>query len=308
MISKYVRGPAYALGEMQRHYSEVEGFAAAAQAKKVPFLPEMMGFGGFCVTQDVYERATVAAQSSIAAARIAPAAIDQVIFCSSAFKERTFGDRNVKVGNVLRKCGVAPRRINGVSGGGCTDLLASVDIACRLLELGVVHNVLIVGIESFLAEVDSDRLLGHALISDAAVSLIVSDCRSPTSGSPAFEILAHEIISDVAEIGSGMTITSSSPNRSFIKTVLESAGRSLGEITKLFGNNIYLPIKWGREGIVGFTRPQMYLENVPRIGHCLGCDTIVNLVDFGPGQPGNSYALYSEAEGHAACVALLQIQ
>ena len=306
MTRKYLRGPAYALGEQQRHYKDIEGIQAAAQARQVPFLPEMMGFGSFCITQDVYERATVAAQASIAASAIAPTAIDQVIFCSSSFKERTFRERNIKVGKLLRECGVKPARINGISGGGCTDLLASVDIACRLLELGAIHNALIIGIESFLAATDSDRLLGHALISDAAVALLVSDTPGRASGPPELEILAHAITCDVSEIGSGMSITNASPDRSFIKALLEGTGRSPGEITKLFGNNVYLPIKCGREGIVGFTRSQMYLQNVTRTGHCLGCDTIVNLVDFGPGQPGNSYVLYSEAEGHAACVALLQ--
>lgn len=308
MSTQYLRGPAYALGETERHYKEVEGLQAASKARQVPFLPEMMGFGSFRVTQDIYERATVAARASIAAAGLAPSAIDQVIFCSSAFKERTFRERNIKVGKLLRECGVTPARINGISGGGCTDLLASMDIACRLLDLGAIHNALIIDIETFLAETDSDRLLGHALISDAAVALLVSDSPGPASGPPQYEILAHGITSDVSEIGSGMSITNSSPNRTFIKTLLEDAGKSSGEITKLFGNNVYLPIKCGREGIVGFTRAQMYLENVTRTGHCLGCDTIVNLVDFGPGQAGNHYVLYSEAEGHAACVALLQLQ
>lgn len=307
MVSKYLRGPAYALGEKQRHYKETAGIEAAAQARQVPFLPQMMGFGGFCVTQDIYERATVAAQASIAASGIAASTIDQVIFCSSAFKERTFRERNIKVGKLLRECGLTPARINGISGGGCTDLLASVDIACRLLDLGAIHNALIIDVESFMVDSDSDRLLGHALISDAAAALLVSDSRGRASGPPELEILAHAITSDVSEIGSGMSITNSSPNRSFIKTLLEGTGRSLGGVTKLFGNNVYLPIKCGREGIVGFTRSQMYLENVTRTGHCLGCDTIVNLVDFGPGKPGNSYVLYSEAEGHAACVALLQL-
>jgi 3-oxoacyl-[acyl-carrier-protein] synthase III len=307
MARKYFRGPAYALGERQCHYDQIDGFEAAAKSRQLPNLPELMGFGGFFVTQDVYQRAYVAVQASISAAAVAPGSIEHVIFCSSSFKERFFSERNVKFGKLLRECGVMPRRISGVSGGGCTDLLASVDIACGMLELGAAHNVLIVGIESFRAEADRERLLSHALISDAAVALIVSDARRDAPGAPEFEILAHRIVSDVTEIGSGMSITKSSPDRNFVKGVLESAGRSQGQVTKLFGNNVYLPIKSGREGIVGFTRSQMYLENVRRTGHCLGCDTILNLVDFGSGQEGNSYVLYSEAEGHAGCVALLQV-
>lgn len=307
MVRKYLRGAAYALGEEQRHYSEIPDFEAAAKLKQLPVLPELMGFGSFFVTRDVYERASTAVAKVMEADRISPETIDHVIFCSSSFKERFFSERNGKFAKVLRTCGIAPRRISGVSGSGCVDVLASMDMACNLLELGVAHNVLIVAVESFLSATDSERLLTHALISDAAIGLVVSDSRGAARSGPEFEIFAKEIGSDVADIGSGMSITKSSPNRAFVRNVLEGVGKSQAQVTKLFGNNVYLPIKSGREGIVGFTRPQMYLENVRRTGHCLGCDSIINLVDFGPGQEGNSYVLYSEAEGHVGCVALQQV-
>lgn len=307
MVKKYLRGPAYALGERQGSYSEISGFEAAARSIQLPNLPDLMGFGGYYITKDVYSRAAVATESSIAAAGISPGEIDQVIFCSSSFKERFFRERNVKFGNLLRQCGISPRRISGVSGGGCTDLLASVDLACGMIELHVAQNILIVGIEAREVEVDSERVQIHSLISDAAVALIVSNALGGASRVPEFEILAHLVVSDVSEIGGGMNITTSSPDRTFVRRVLESVGRSQESITKLFGNNIFLPIKIAREGVVGFTRKQLYLENVRRVGHCLGCDTIINLVDFGSGKVGNGYVLYSEAEGHAGCTALLQV-
>jgi 3-oxoacyl-[acyl-carrier-protein] synthase III len=171
---------------------------------------------------------------------------------------------------------------------------------------GSARNVLIVGVEAFAAGRDSERLLSHALISDAAVSMIVSDRHEPISDAPEFEIVGAVIASDVAEIGGGMSITQSSPDRDFGRNAVQRAGSKQAEITKIFGNNIYLPIKTGREGIVRFSRSQMYLENVRRTGHCLGCDSIINLVDFGPGEAGSRHALYAEAEGHRGCVPLLR--
>jgi 3-oxoacyl-[acyl-carrier-protein] synthase-3 len=306
MAKKYLRGAAYALGEERRSYTDIVGFERAAQARKLPILPEILGFGAFSVTRDVYQCASISVGKSLALAKLTPSSIDQVIFCSSSFKERTFSERNVKVGKLLKNWDIAPQRISGVSGSGCTDVLSSIDIACATLDLRSAHNVLIVAVEAFSVENDSERVLSHALISDAAVSMVVSDRSEHASTAPEWEIMGCEIASDVGEIGGGMSITQSSPNRDFIRNAVERAGSKQTEIAKIFGNNVYLPIKTGREGVVGFSRSQMYLENVRRTGHCLGCDSIINLVDFGRGEAGSRYVLYAEAEGHRGCATLLR--
>lgn len=305
MEQKYLRGAAYALGEEQRSYADIVEFQAAAEAAGLPNLPEVMGFGSFFVTRDVYQCASVSVGKTIAFSNVEPRAIDQVIFCSSSFKERTFGERNIKVGKLLRHWNIAPNRIMGVSGAGCTDLLSAIDIACAMLDRGSAHNVLIVAVEAFLAQNDRERVMSHALISDAVVSMVISDRRERTRGIPEFEIVASEITSEVPEIGGGMRITQSSPDRDFVRNALRSTGNSQSDITKVFSNNIYLPIKSARDGMLGFNPLQMYLENVQRTGHCLGCDSIINLVDYGVGKVGNRYVLYAEAEGHRGCIALL---
>lgn len=305
MARKYLRGAAYALGEEHRSFDDIAEFEKAATAAGLPNLPDVMGFGSYSVTRDVYGCASTSVGKSIASADIAPDAIDHVIFCSSAFKERTFSERNAKIGELLRRWSIAPRRIGGVSGAGCVDLLSAIDLACGLLDRGAAHNILVVAVEAFEAKHDGERVMSHALISDAAASLVLSDRSAGAASSAAFEIVAHEIASDVAEIGGGMSITPSSPDRNFIRNALSTVEGGQSGVRKVFGNNVYLPIKSGREGIVGFTHSQMYLENVTRTGHCLGCDSIINLVDFGSGESGDLFILYAEAEGHRGCIALV---
>jgi 3-oxoacyl-[acyl-carrier-protein] synthase-3 len=304
MLKKYLSGLAYSLGEERRDYTDIDEFDAAAEAAGLPNLPDVMGFGSFFVTRDVYQCASTAIGKSIAQTNIPPDAIDQVVFCSSAFKERTFSDRNVKIGRVLRNWDIKPKRISGVSGTGCADVLSAIDIACAMLDRGSANNVLVVGVEAFLAGSDRERVMSHALISDAAISFLVSHASGGASDPARFEIIATEIASDVGEIGGGMSITPSSPDRSFIRNALQKSNTEQSDIDKVFGNNIYLPIKTSREGIVGFSAAQLYLENVERTGHCLGCDSIINLVDFGAAAAGGRYVLYAEAEGHRGCVAL----
>lgn len=304
MARKFLRGAAYALGEAQRSYSDIPEFEKAAAAAGLPNLPSVMGFGSYFATRDVYGCASASVGQSIASSGVAPEAVDVVVFCSSAFKERTFSERNLRIGELLRRWNVAPRRIVGVSGAGCTDLLSALDLACALLDRGDAHTILIVAVEAFEPKHDRERVMSHALISDAAASLVLSDRRAPGAASPDFEIVAREIASDVAEIGGGMSITPSSPNRNFIRNALKTADSAQTSVRKVFGNNVYLPIKSGREGIVGFANSQLYLDNVARTGHCLGCDSIINLVDFGPVEGGDLFVLYAEAEGHRGCIAL----
>jgi len=48
----------------------------------------------------------------------------------------------------------------------------------------------------------------------------------------------------------------------------------------------------------------MYLESIERAGHCMSCDSIVNLVDYGGSEEPAHYILFAEADGHSSAVLL----
>ena len=52
----------------------------------------------------------------------------------------------------------------------------------------------------------------------------------------------------------------------------------------------------------GFRRSQLYLDNVPLYGHCLGSVTLINSSDYIEGNSGwvGNVLLHAEADGHAA--------
>lgn len=302
---KYLKGLAYVLGTRARHYRSVEGISDIVQAKQLPLLPDLLGLGSFFVTEDPFVEATAAVGRTLVAAGLAPNSIEHVIVCSSHFTDG-FSERNRKSASLLRKWRIAPIVTRGLTGTGCVDLISAIDLASTAVELGDAKNVLVIAIEG-AGFSDADRLLNYALVSDAAVSFVVSDADS-SSDPNLFEIRATRIESCVSEVGRGMSITQTSPDRVFVKRTLEVAGSTTDRVSKVFGNNIFLPMKTGREGLIGFNRRQMYLENVSRTGHCLGCDSVINLLDYGFSEPGAEHVLYAEAEGHVGCVVLKQCQ
>ena len=303
MARKFLRGLAYELGEEERNYSSIDGLEEAVSSRDILFDPKLLGLGSFFVTKDIYRCALFSVGKSLGGSGIYSEEIDHVILCSSAFKEK-FVSRNIRIGELLQHWNIFPKTIRGLSGSGCVDVLSGIDLACVMIDIQKGHNILIVGIESYSTQ-DVDRLQSYGLISDAAVSIIVTDRRGLNTTVPAFEIVACEFVSQVREIGKGMIVTNES-DRSIIRDVLVKTNRSFGDISAVFGNNVFLPVKEYREALAGASKDQMCFGNVARIGHCQGCDTIINLVDFGVGKVGDQYVLYAEAEGHSGCVVVCQ--
>lgn len=302
---KYLKGLAYVLGTRERRYRSIEGISDILRANQLPLLPDLLGLGSFFVTEDPFEEATAAVGRTLAAAGLAPNSIEHVIVCSSDSTDR-FSERNRKSASLLHKSQIAPIVTRGVTGTGCVNLISAIDLASAAVDLGNAKNVLVVAVEGAVFS-DAGRVLNYALLSDAAVSFVVSDADS-SSDPNLFEILATRVESCMSEVGRGMSITKTSPDREFVKRTLEVAGSTMDRVSKVFGNNIFLPMKTGREGLIGFNRSQMYLENVSRKGHCLGCDSVINLLDHGVSEPGAEHVLYAEAEGHFGCVVLKQCQ
>jgi 3-oxoacyl-[acyl-carrier-protein] synthase-3 len=81
----------------------------------------------------------------------------------------------------------------------------------------------------------------------------------------------------------------------------------VSDLTKVFSNNLYLPVITLKEGSIGVNKSQLYLENVARFGHCFSADSVINLSDYMKTvgiQKGEYFALNSSAEGLRAQVLL----
>jgi 3-oxoacyl-[acyl-carrier-protein] synthase-3 len=300
---KYLHSPACRLGEGRLHYSEIREYQSRMGQIGLPEVPEL-GLGYVHETNNVYRLVEESIAETLALCGYPAGQIDQVMFCSSHFGE-AFVERNQALASVLRNNQLSPRGMRGVSGTGCADVLAGIELACTLIDVGAARAVLVVGMEAWGRPERSTRILDYALISDAVVSFIVSSSPEPLAPRAApLEILACDSITMIEEVGAGMRLGASGAYGASVSAVLGRAEIPQGRVTKIFGNNIFRPAKRYREMRAGFCQEQMYLENVERVGHCMACDSILNLIAHGARATPGHYVLHAEAEGHASAILL----
>jgi 3-oxoacyl-[acyl-carrier-protein] synthase-3 len=298
----YLHSSVYRLGETRLHISDIDAYEARLKRLKIPLAPEV-GLGNFCVTEDVYRLVQEAAAETVSLSGYQPSEIDSVVFCSSHFSH-PFPRRNKGLASALLSNEIAPRSIRGICGLGCTDVLCGIDTAINTLELRSATKVLVIGLEAFTEQQLSARLLDYAIISDAVVTFIVS--RSPGNSplSRPLKIAASESIAILSNVGKGMNINDAKVYGRTASATLESAKLQSDDVKKVFGSNTFLLVKKARESSAGFSPEQMYLENVERLGHCLACDPIVNMIDYCVSGDPSNYILFAEAEGYASAVLL----
>lgn len=300
MRNKYLHSAAYRLGERRVRISDMERYEVLLRKLKIPMSTEI-GLTHYCATSNIYRLVEDSIAETIDRSGVAATDIDHVVVCSSHFAD-AFLHRNRGLASALTNNGVFPKKVRGVSGTGCADVLCGIEMAAEMLS-ATAENVLLIGLEAFPGESPS-RLLDFAVISDAVVSLIVSNSPGNSALSGTYKIQVSESVSFVPKIGSDMTVSDAKTYGATLTSALAAAQWPLTTLTKVFASNTFRLVKKARETAIGFSEAQMYLSNVERIGHCLACDAIVNLIDYGGSNDPAHYALYAEAEGHAAAILL----
>jgi 3-oxoacyl-[acyl-carrier-protein] synthase-3 len=61
--------------------------------------------------------------------------------------------------------------------------------------------------------------------------------------------------------------------------LLAPPGLKVGDVTALLHPNLFKPLLVMKERQAGFHPDQLYLDNIPRIGHCFAADPLINLAD-----------------------------
>lgn len=89
---------------------------------------------------------------------------------------------------------------------------------------------------------------------------------------------------------------------------MSGARCAIPQVSRVFNNNVLLPIKSQKDILAGFKNPQMFLDNVPRIGHCLACDSLINFCDYAdPRKLAAGERFVFQADGNGCCaMSLLQ--
>jgi 3-oxoacyl-[acyl-carrier-protein] synthase-3 len=272
-MTAYLRGVSYVLGEREVGHADIPRLPELAAAFGLVPNPGLWGWGTVRATRrDLADLAADTARATLRAAGVDRP--DALVLCST----RLPADHGAFMAAVLARIGAdIPFYGQGVNQ--CVNLLAALDIARSFVISGRYRTVLVVTADA-VAE-GADPMSQFALFSDGAAScLVAADPFAANSGDEtgSYEILGCAAAQDAAALdGTGQI--SSDLAREVNDRLLAPPGLKLGDVTALAHLNLFKPLLVMKERQAGFREDQLYLDNIPRIGHCFSADPLINLAD-----------------------------
>lgn len=296
----FLRGPAYVLGETQIEHTAIENLSDLASRLGLALNAGLWGWGSIRTTRRELE--DLAAETGLATLRAAgldPASIDAVVLCSNRIPGPAEGHGRF-VQTVLTGIGLGDIPCYGQHLNRCVNLLAGLDVARALVTSGRYRRVLLITTDKVAG--GADRMSQFAMFSDGAASCVLA---ADPGESVSYELLGCATAQDTAALEWTSQI-SSDLAREVNDQLLGPPGLKLGDIAALLHANLFKPLVVMKERQAGFSADQLYLENIPRLGHCFAADPLINLVDragaVGPGR----YCLLASSVPGSRIGALLQ--
>lgn len=269
----YMYGPRYALGEIESEHTSIRNLQERAAELRLQFDPRLWGWGTFHRTEIGLERLAIdAAAASLRAARLDPSSIDALLVCSTRIPGPS-EEHGRFVQSLLAGIGLGDVPYYGQTLNRCTNLLVALGLAQALTAAGRHRRILCVTTDRVADE--ADRLSTFALYSDGAAACVVS---ADEDGADGYRLLSCESVQDGASLD-GSNQISADLARQLNDRLLAPEGLKLGDVSGLMHNNLFKPLVVMKERQAGFAPDQLYLENIPRIGHCFAADPLINLAD-----------------------------
>ena len=287
-----LHGCHYSLGEEERRVSELPGLADWLAQHQMIDDAGLWGWDRFRVTgRPILDLLTETGRRSLADFGDREPKVDAVILCATRFPADVDGHADV-VGRLLDALGLHHAIPYGVTLNRCATLTASLGLAEALVRGGRHAAILVVAGDTIGTQ--DDRLRPFAVFSDGAASCIVS-----AEAGGEFELLSTAAAVDSRTMTPNGEISSKLMRRANAE-LLARAGVDLCDIKCLAHNNLWKPILLLKEQQAGFRRDQLYLDNIPRLGHVFSCDPLINMIDLAAGglvAPGELLALGSSVSG-----------
>jgi len=273
----FLRGPSYVLGEREVDHTEIENLAELAARFKMAPSAGLWGWGGLRVTErDLEDLAVDSGSATLAATGLDPAAVDALVLCSNRIPGPA-EDHGRFVQRVLTGIGLGDIPCYGQFLNRCVNLLAGLDVARALVVSGRHRTVLLVTTDKVAP--GADRMSQFALFSDGAASCVVTtEVVQDEAERSGFVLLGCAAAQRTAELEWTSQISADLARR-VTGALLGPRGLKLGDIAALMHANLFKPVVMMKERQAGFSPEQLYLDNIPRLGHCFAADPLINLVD-----------------------------
>jgi 3-oxoacyl-[acyl-carrier-protein] synthase-3 len=186
----------------------------------------------------------------------------------------------------------------------CVNLMAAIDQAVALVARGRHRAILCVTTDQVAEE--GPEMANYALFSDAAASCLITAERPALDG---YRVLGCDSAQQTAALDWTNEI-SSDLSRVLNDRLLTPHGLKLVDVKGLMHLNIFVPLVAMKERQAGFSAEQIFLDNIPKYGHCFSADPLINLVDrdaLGHVSPEGLYMLAASVPGSRAGVLLQRL-
>ncbi|MCX4778474.1 3-oxoacyl-[acyl-carrier-protein] synthase III C-terminal domain-containing protein [Streptomyces sp. NBC_01264] len=289
----FLAGIAYELGEQERSLSDLTSFPADV----LDGLREL-GVSDFRTTSR-----TCAQLGHASALRTLEAvgqgrrdAITHVIHATNSHHDPSATDE-VGSGRLQQSLGLTKAFPLGVSLGYCANLHVALHLAAALICADAAGDVLVICADALGPDGDRSVSGGISVHCDAASSVLVT--RDPLPGS--LRLLRTELHIDPALADIDPSVNFLRHMSVFGKGCAHTTGAALSavgslpqDISRVLPNNYNNRVNRGLAEIAGFSVGQVFMANIPRLGHALASDNLINLADSlasNPAVPGERMLL-----------------
>jgi 3-oxoacyl-[acyl-carrier-protein] synthase III len=272
----YLHGVSYVLGEDEVGYADIPGLPGLAAKLGLAPNPGLWGWGSVRVTRcGLADLAAASLRRTLLAIGAAPSSADALVLCSTSVPGPA-DEHGIFLAGVLAGAGLGDVACYGQTLNRCLNLLTAIDTAAALVLSRRHRQVLVVTADAVAGGVPMSQF---ALYSDAASSCMVA--ADPGTDS-SYEILGCASALDTAAMDPASQV-SSDLARKVTDRLLEPPGLKLRDVTALAHLNLFRPLLVMKERQAGFREDQLYLDNIPRTGHCFAADPLINLADLAAG-------------------------
>lgn len=291
-------GPSYVLGEIEEDHTAIENLAELAAELKLAPNPGLWGWGSIRTSKrELEELAVDTGSATLRAVGLDPASVDALVLCCNRIPGPAEGHGRFTQ-QVLTGIGLGSIPCYGQFMNRCVNMLAGLDVARALVACGRYRRVLLITTDK-VAD-GADRMSQFAMFSDGAASCVITaDPDAADRGADCYELLGCAVAQDTAALEWTSQI-SSDLAREVNQELLTAAGLQLSDLSALMHANLFKPLLVMKERQAGFSPDQLYLDNIPRFGHCFAADPLIGLVDrvaLGHLPPGGYGMLASSVPG-----------
>lgn len=268
----WVCGASYVLGEITENWEAIPDLDESLARAGMMSEPDLWGWGQYRRTRRApVDLAVESARRTLSLTGTSASRIDAVLMCSAVFPTGVSAHREM-THRFLSSLGMEATPLLGITLSRCATLVCGMRLADDLIASERYRTILLVSFDAVPNE--RERFESFAIFSDGAASCLLT--REPM---PGYRLVCSVQASQAtAQSSDGPDAGGKLAARANVQ--LKAHQLLPRDLSKVFHDNLFLPIVSIREQMAGFSRDQLYTENIARVGHCFGCDPLINLSDY----------------------------